>query len=74
MPVAEDVRKALYRRCGGQCECTRAGCRQHQPKRRCPNNLYSDAWKAVRIRRRGGDNLRNLLAYCPDCYKRSLTP
>jgi hypothetical protein len=70
MPIAEDIRKALYRRCGGQCECDMAGCKSHEPRRRCSNHLYSDSWGAFRIRPRGGDQLRNLRAVCPDCLKR----
>lgn len=69
MPVSDDMRRSLYRRSGGQCECTLAGCKDHQPRRRCSNFLYSDAWKAVRLRKKGPDNLRNLRACCPNCAK-----
>jgi hypothetical protein len=70
MAISEDTRKRLYRRSGGQCECTIHGCKHHQERKRCTNFLFSDAWKAVRIRLRGSDSLRNLRAVCPTCGAR----
>jgi len=70
MAIDNEMRRRLYRRCGGQCECVLPGCQKHRPKQRCPNYLMSDAWKAVRVRARGPENFRNLVAVCPDCAKR----
>jgi hypothetical protein len=67
MGETEDLRRKLYRRAGGMCECRRDGCRDHEPKRRCTNVLYSDSWAMYRLMARGGNSLRNLFVVCPNC-------
>jgi hypothetical protein len=76
MPISELelLRKALYRRSGGQCECTRDGCSTHKAKSRCTRILYGDGWKIMRLRRRGPENLRNVFGMCLDCHKAQTMP
>jgi hypothetical protein len=67
--LPKQVIRALYRRSGGQCECTLAGCQTHSPGLRCTSALHGDFWKIMRREKKSSDNLRNLRAVCPICYK-----
>jgi len=76
MPTSEleVLRKALYRRSGGQCECVQDGCSTHKGKHRCTRILYGDGWKIMRLRKRGPENLRNVFGMCLDCHKAQTMP
>jgi len=70
MAVSDETRKNLYRRAGGQCECTMK-CSHHTGKR-CPHKL-NPGWEAHHRTAGGPDNLGNLIAICVTCHKNTRT-
>ncbi|MBM4160973.1 MAG: HNH endonuclease [Ignavibacteria bacterium] len=71
MAVSEETRRALYRRAGGQCECTMGVCSHHVAGKRCPHMLGS-GWEAhhkTSVAAGGSDALSNLTAMCATCHK-----
>jgi hypothetical protein len=69
--ASDPLRKALYRRSGGQCECTARTCPHHAGRRRCPQPLGGDAWKAHKLQPKRAETLRNLVALCPSCFQQA---
>jgi hypothetical protein len=63
------LRKALYRRSGGQCECVVRTCPHHAGRRRCHHTLGGDAWKIYKIQKKGAETMRNVIALCHACYQ-----
>jgi 5-methylcytosine-specific restriction endonuclease McrA len=72
MPAIQDpLRRALYRRSGGQCECVVRTCPQHAGRRRCQHMLGMEGWKIHKLQKKGGETLRNVIALCPECHRRA---
>lgn len=71
MAISQSIRQALYRRAGGQCECTMSVCDHHRG--RCTHGLNPPYWDAHHRSRLGGDGLGNLLAMCATCHKNTRT-
>jgi hypothetical protein len=67
MAISDVIRKALYKRAGGRCECEMTAC-DHHPGSRCPQRLGAgfDAH-----RRSGGelDAPSTLVAMCATCHE-----
>ena len=74
MHLEDHLKKGLYRRSGGTCECTSRGCKVHPERRRCINVLYADSWKPYKPIKKSSDTLRNILAVCPACHKELAGP
>jgi len=73
MAISEETRRALYKRAGGQCECTMSVCVHHRPGVRCQHGLHGSTWDAHHRTRGGGDGLGNLIAMCVTCHKHTRT-
>jgi hypothetical protein len=69
MAISEKIRRELYERAGGRCECTMRVCDHHPAGQRCPRNLVAGYWDAHHISTTGGDSLSNLIAMCATCHK-----
>lgn len=69
MPISEEIRRELFRRAGGRCECTMSVCSHHRSGQRCPHGLHSGSWEAHHRWAGGGDTLSNLIALCATCHK-----
>ena len=70
MAVSDAIRKELYRRAGGRCECTMKVC-DHQG--RCTRGLSPGYWDAHHRVADGPDTLGNLIAMCATCHKNTRT-
>lgn len=73
MAVSEAIRKELYKRAGGQCECTMRVCDHHRPGVRCSRGLSPGHWDAHHKTAGGPDILSNLVAMCATCHKNTRT-
>ena len=66
MAISEEIRKKLYERAGGRCECKSQRCDLH--KGRCHQKL-SGNWYAHHKADGGSDTLGNLFAMCIPCHQ-----
>ena len=66
MTISDTVRKALYKRAGGRCECQMASCDHHRGTR-CPDRLGA-GFEAQHLNADGLDAPSNLVAMCTTCY------
>lgn len=73
MAVTPEVRKHLFSRAGGRCECTMTVCTHHRPGSRCPHSLAAPHWDAHHINSNGPDTPGNLRAMCATCHKNTRT-
>lgn len=67
MSASEELRKALFTRAGGRCECTMKGCSHHSGSR-CPHALRG-AWEVHRLSAGGAYTKSNCLAMCQTCHR-----
>lgn len=72
MAISEETRKALYKRAGGQCECTMSVC-DHPTGKRCSRSLSAGYWDAHHINSNGPSVPSNLVAMCATCHKNTRT-
>jgi hypothetical protein len=70
MAISEEIRKKLYKRAGGRCECTMKVCTHHIG--RCTYKL-NPGWEAHHRTAGGSDDLGNLIAMCATCHKNTRT-
>lgn len=70
MAVSQEVRKKIYDRAGGRCECEMAVCGH---RGRCTNGLWPPGWDAHHRNRYGEDIPSNLIAMCATCHKNTDT-
>lgn len=73
MSASEAVRSALYKRAGGQCECTMLVCDHHSAGSRCPRGLVAPYWDVHRRVAGGSYDLSNGIAMCATCHKNTRT-
>jgi HNH endonuclease len=73
MPVSPEIRRALYQRAGGRCECRMRVCSHHAPGTRCTHSLSGSSWEAHHRTAGGPDTLSNLIAMCATCHKNTRT-
>ncbi len=72
----EEIRKKLYRRASGRCECEMSSC--DHPRSfwelggRCTHSL-THGLEAHHRWRNGPDNLGNLTAMCATCHRNTRT-
>ena len=69
MAFPQTVIESVWRRSGGQCECTRTGC-GHQG--RCNHTLSAGQWHAHHVvadSAGGADTLNNCEALCIACHQ-----
>jgi hypothetical protein len=64
--VTKDMRRRLWHRAMGRCECVLEGCPHHEG--RC-NALLTRGWRAHHRTPGGPDALSNLVAMCETCYE-----
>jgi hypothetical protein len=64
--VTEELRRTLYHRALGRCECMSESCSHHVG--RCNAVLRRD-WHAHHRTPDGPDELSNLVAMCSTCYE-----
>ena len=65
MAVSNEVRRLLFQRALGRCECISDGCDHHLG--RC-NEVLRRNWHAHHRTADGPDALSNLVAMCETCY------
>lgn len=73
MAISQETRNTIYKRAGGQCECTMQ-CSHHAGKR-CTHSLGT-GWEAhhkVAVSSGGSDAPSNLTAMCATCHKNTRT-
>jgi cytochrome c553 len=70
MAVSQAVRKEIYDRANGRCECTMIVCGH---RGRCTNGLYAPYWDAHHRNANGPDTASNLVAMCATCHKNTRT-
>lgn len=70
MAISDAIRRALYTRAGGRCECTMTSC---DHRGRCTRGLSPGYWEVHHRSRSGGDTLGNLTAMCATCHKNTRT-
>jgi hypothetical protein len=66
MTISDAMRKALFRRAGGRCECELAACEHHRGAR-CPHELGA----SFEAHRKDGGELdapSTLVAMCATCH------
>ena len=71
MAFPQSVIDALWRRCGGQCECRRIICGHTG---RCNRRLTAHNWHAhhvVSVDAGGADTLSNAEALCVPCHQKT---
>jgi hypothetical protein len=73
MAISETLRKVLFARANGQCECTMSDCKDHDAGKRCPNKLIAGKWEAHHKTSGGPDTLSNLIAMCSTCHENTRT-
>ena len=66
MAVTKELRRRLYHRALGRCECVSETCSHHVG--RCNAELRRD-WHAYHRTADGPDALSNLVAMCDACYE-----
>jgi len=47
MAISQELRAALHKRAGGQCECTMSVCSHHGAGQRCRRNLSVGSYLAI---------------------------
>ncbi len=67
-PIPDEVRRVLFRRAKGQCECRGPFCKHHKVAERCPHGL-GPGWDGHHIDRDGPSVASNLTAMCATCHK-----
>jgi len=70
-PIPLEIKKALYKRAGGRCECTMSIC--DHSGRRCTRSLVPGFWDAHHKNANGPSTLGNLIAMCATCHKNTHT-
>ena len=73
MAISQKIKKALYKRAEGRCECTMSVCDHHRAGSRCPRSLVSGYWDAHHRNANGPETLGNLIAMCARCHKNTRT-
>lgn len=73
MAASQSTRQELFRRAGGQCECTMRVCSHHRSGTRCQHGLSQGYWDAHHKTAGGPDTLSNLIAMCATCHKNTRT-
>lgn len=71
MAVSQAVRKEIYHRASGRCECRMLVCDHNG--RRCTRGLFSPGWDAHHRNANGPDIPSNLIAMCATCHKNTRT-
>ena len=66
MSISQQVRKDLYDRANGRCECTMSSCSHHTG--RC-KAILRGPWEAHRLTAGGSYVLSNLKAMCQTCHR-----
>jgi len=72
MTIPEDVRKEIYKRAGGRCECVMSLCKHHAAGERCAHKLGL-GWEAHHKWANGPSVPSNLIAMCRTCHKNTRT-
>ncbi len=76
MAITREIRRKLFGRAGGRCECEMRVCNHHPPgifgPRRCPHTL-THGWEAHHRWAKGPNNLGNLIAMCATCHRNTRT-
>jgi hypothetical protein len=67
--LAKFVKRTLFVRAKGVCECTMRGCLHHDPGVQCGYELIPGEWEAHRKVAGGFYVLSNLTAMCAECHK-----
>jgi len=73
MAFPQSVIDALWKRCGGLCECQRT---THSHTGRCNARLSDGKWHAhhvVSVAAGGADTLANAEALCVPCHEKTLS-
>ena len=73
MAISEEIKRKLFERVGGRCECTMSVCEHHISGSRCPRSLALGYWDAHHRVAGGSDDLGNLIAMCATCHKNTRT-